>query len=405
MSMFFAQPTKAQFAEYASLAQRPKLNATRWRTGPSNGTLSTAGQVSFGQQLELRTGAGTDWCDFEFVFANYGISNNDNANDLTIKLSLTYASNNVPIYWVGGGRSKTLVPGETARTASLPMILPGDTTFWLRMWVTCPAGGVWPRGVLNNAAAAHFETPGSDKTDTGSYAGGTLAVAALQPLTVLARPTLRRSATTGSLTASLGMLGDSIASGVGETTAPTNATGFMMRAAEDLGLPWAHTGRSGFSLVNLDTGLDQRRWFQAFEGCSHVLSNLGTNDINAHRDLPTMQAAYALINARIENMGARLIPMTLMPRTTDPNDGPFATDTAADIAAHAAFNTWIRTDPYGRGYIDIAAATADPANLVRWRTDLGTPTVDGIHPASVLHVAAANAVAAALPAILARAER
>ena len=59
-----------------------------------------------------------------------------------------------------------------------------------------------------------------------------------------------------------------------------------------------------------------------------------------------------------------------------------------------AYNSFVRGNWRAvgcSGLIDIDAVTADQVNIGKWRTDLGQASVDGVHPAVVLHQAAINA--------------
>lgn len=384
-------PSLAAFRRVERISKKPKLGAARWGVGVANLLQSDGTQVSFAQRLELRTGAGSGWTDFEFIFANYGIDNDDAPNDITIKLAFEFAQI-APIWWQAGGRSKTLVPGETARTQPVSIYIPEDRSFWLRYWVTVPAAGKWPRAVTQLLSATQSMSPGTDITDAGTFDGVATVNAALTPISVLARPV--------SAMVSIGLLGDSIMTGSGETTSEKYARGFGMRACEALKLPWTHTAQGGYSLSSLNSFGERRRWFQAHEGTTHMLCNFGTNDINGARTLEQIQTDYAGINEHVTSIGAKLIPCTLMPRTNAANNAAFASDTAGMISTKAAYDAWIRTNPFGNGYVDLLSVTQASGNPLRWRSDLGTPTVDGIHPASVVHIAAAAEVAAAFPALL-----
>ena len=60
----------------------------------------------------------------------------------------------------------------------------------------------------------------------------------------------------------------------------------------------------------------------------------------------------------------------------------------------AAYNAYSRNNWRSLGcssLVDIDAITADQVNIGRWRTDLGQASLDGVHPAAILHQAAINA--------------
>ena len=74
--------------------------------------------------------------------------------------------------------------------------------------------------------------------------------------------------------------------------------------------------------------------------------------------------------------------------------GTFTASGAPLEVQRTTYNSYLRSSANQlgcTGLVDIDAVVGDPANVGRWRTDLGQASVDGVHPSAVLHQAAVTA--------------
>jgi hypothetical protein len=385
----------------AEQALRPYLECSVLRSSAFDGALSDGTQTSFGQRLILQLGTQCGWLGIRFLFANWNQgTQNDGANDLTIKLGLEFPSGTFrPIFWESGGRTKTLAPGERAWTSPIELEMVGGAAPRLLYYVTVPTGGKWPTIPVKNAAAQYFESPATDKTDGQSaFAGASTVNVALPPISIQARPSTRYTAA-GQPVVAVVYNGDSIFAGQGDTDSGQGYMGYAARGLFAAGIPSTRRAQGGMLASEWGTEARRLKWFTGIGGCTHMLCDLGTNDITAAVSLSTLQASHQTIAAAATFRGIKYVPCTLLPRTDAANTTARSGDTAALIQLRADFNAWIRTNPFGNGYFDADAVARDAGNPNLWRTDLGTPTADGLHPATVVHTALGTALAAAAPTL------
>jgi hypothetical protein len=204
--------------------------------------------------------------------------------------------------------------------------------------------------------------------------------------------------------AGLQFVGDSNMSGRGD--APVNGgnayLGWNARGAVAAGIGWTRTSLSGQTWSDFLTPERQVRRMYASEGATHVLCNYSTNDITGGATLSDLQSRATTVAAMVHECGLKFVLCTIFPRTDAANSGGFyGSDTATQVQLVRDYNAWVRTRPFGDTIFDLSKYAVDPAAIDRWRSDLGTPTTDGLHPAPVIHAACASGFAADLPTILA----
>lgn len=359
-----------------------------------------------------------DWADLVFRWGNFGVNQDDGPNDITIRAALQLPDGTRhPIWWPNGQRDVLLTPGAVVDSLPLPVFIPAGTSGCrLRYYLTTPAGGKWSCAFAYSAAtagrdgAAWYETPGTDKTLVGTVTNFAFdRILPLPPLAIIGKPSTRMSLVAGQTTkpvVGVGIIGDSIAAASGDTNnLTTGYIGYPMRAiAASYG--WAQMAYNGRTLNEFAQSANTRRRFHGLVGVTHVICDLGINDIwPGAYSLATIQANYAALNAQLVARGIKLIPCTVTPITDAANSGGlFSSSPAGQKQVVQDFNNWLlTTNPFGNGVVDAAAAaraSETGAGYFAWRSDLGTPTVDGIHPASAIHIAMAAVLAAALPSVL-----
>lgn len=136
---------------------------------------------------------------------------------------------------------------------------------------------------------------------------------------------------------------------------------------------------------------------------SGYLTHVSIDCMNA--DLINGQTAAQIITnllnfkALLAPSGTKLVVNTIPPLTNAANTAKNPGHPTNIWAERTTLNTYIRTNGgVGHGFIDIAAMT-EAGTTSLWRTDLGTPTVDGVHPEKVIHDALVPYVAEKAPII------
>lgn len=383
------------------------------RTGyNSRNTLANGTFNSMNIRIPFWVSPDADFTDIEFVLGNFGaglsVVNSDSApNPVTITGAAIERPGGVinPLFFPNGTRSVVIPPGGSISNLPAPVNLLKGTQFWFRAKVDEPvAGAFWQSeylfvnngGIATNTGA--LGTPVADLSLSGTIANSNVQREVFPPIMVLGTPLA------GASPRSIGIMSDSIGVGTGDADT-TRDVGWMCKGLK-LNYAYAHFGQASYSMSLQDPSGNTQALARKFtrdlmlRGSTHVISNLGTNDISPGTNRTTAQVQALMTGIAVEcaARGIKFIPCTLLPRTDGANSGGFAgTDTQVQRDRINEINAWIRTDPFGNGFFDAHSFAAMPGSPHRWRADLGTPCdAAGVHPTT----AVANAIAAGFEAAL-----
>jgi len=195
--------------------------------------------------------------------------------------------------------------------------------------------------------------------------------------------------------------GDSISSDGSNDSTFAGFFGYVQRALA-ANYAWTNVGATGQTMGAM-FGSQAATRIQRFakRGFTHMLSPTGTNDLAGAVPYSQLVTQITSGKAVCDAVGIKLIPFTLPPRTDPTNTTKNGSDNTNVWTWRQQYNTYIRSNNgVGYGYFDAAASFQDPVTTDLWRTDLGTPTTEGIHPLTVLHTQAMTDLAAALPSLL-----
>jgi hypothetical protein len=150
----------------------------------------------------------------------------DVPNSITVRAALEYPALQLFPVTFGGSRSVVIEPGATVLSDVLGVVLPKGATFWTRTFVQPAAGGKFPRAgyVTTSPGEGHnYDGAQTDLTAPGSASltglGGSQRV--YGPAAILGQVTDPGKAV-------VGVIGDSIANGLGD-----NDIGYVQRAFAD----------------------------------------------------------------------------------------------------------------------------------------------------------------------------
>lgn len=324
-----------------------------------------------------------------------GISINSNADNPSRSL-LTFE---------GGGTSVTLSPGQVIKT--VPRVLGSPLAFGEYVdlfmdlqYATAPSALPATNVVSFNYPADSNEASATTRVNkalTGGITTRSVARNVFGPTAAYAIPAAAPS------TPRVVGLGDSIVTSANDTTSGAYIA-FMQRAL-GANYPWTVLSQAGYSW-GLMTGANLAKTYACIEGggaFTHALAALGTNDF-AGGTGATAETIYALMvehKAYLDAKGIKLIVCTPWPRTNASNNAiPSGDNAAVWTRIQTLRNLIIANNGVGYGYFDLSLYARDATDVNLWRTDLGSPTSDGIHPNTVIHTAVSTALAAALPALL-----
>jgi lysophospholipase L1-like esterase len=346
--------------------------------------MSDGKSTEFNARMSMQTQLnGVSWSNLVLRYINCNAYNKANGNALTIRAAVEYPAGVFDsATWQDGSDIVTLQPGQYVDSLPIPVTIPANTRFWVRVHGVVPAAGKWPLySVMTDGNSGSGQEQGNalpDKSHGGSIANAGLGPSWLPPLSVTGEPADPAGC------AGIGILGDSISVGANDSTY-SEFHGFAQRAlGHNWG--WINLGEAGYQLSNFGYAAGRQWRWMAMPALTHVFTNLGTNDLSQKETFPTMQYNLKTINSSLWPLGIRLIPATLTPRTSASNTGPRSTDAPDVFAVRQHYNSWIRSNPLGHGFVDLAAVTEAGVTGL-WRTDLGAPSVDGIHPSTALHTA------------------
>jgi lysophospholipase L1-like esterase len=260
--------------------------------------------------------------------------------------------------------------------------------------VDVPPDGFWftSRAILQPLDGSGIEIPALGDKSLGGEIAPSYGFAGPVPVAIVAQP----QPADGPRPIGFGLWGDSVAEGQNDAARPNESRhfGWMARAAAGLGAGYTQLSKSGHAVLQELAPDVMDRKLAMLVGCTHIITNFGSNDFGAKQQ-SFAQASRNITTfvARLRERGHAITLCTILPRTDAANSGRLypGGDTPATIEHLMAFNAWLRTDPLRTGVFDATAIAAAPEDPRRWRSDLGRPTDDGVHPKPPIHEALAAA--------------
>jgi lysophospholipase L1-like esterase len=351
--------------------------------------------------------------DIRLVFSNFyrASGEQDGANAINVKAAIEIRQSTGPNVYktypvaFNGLQEVTIDPGAGMVISDpIGVAIPANTIFAVRTEATVASGEQFPVQCLIHASPI-FEgsadifsgenfvksTGPSVVYDTGFISGS--ATRNYGAYAIIGKPL--------EPMASVVIYGDSIADGSGDTTTSEIIAGEMVGMSRGMVLqsttpgiivPYVKLTKAGDSLNFSSTlyGADNSRTWTAFTWATHVICNLGNNDISGG-SLVTIQNKLIYLWDQIRRSGALAYHVTMFPRTT----GTFTSAGGQTIAADYGvgelrdqLNDWLRNTAVQNGLVD---GIIDPQDQIE---DSGNPgkwisspqmTADGTHPTATGH--------------------
>lgn len=282
----------------------------------------------------------------------------------------------IPVFF-NGRRSVTIEPGAQVTSDPVGLTVAALSYFYVRSYVGVDTlGKKWP--VSSTTITAEGE--GYSTTDFADGAVPTLFSASLfGPAIVTAVAQGRRPV--------IGIVGSSSAYGQGDTAeAPYYDLGYPARAFAAKNISYVKLTRASDTLLQFLTNHRLRMQLLAQAGVTHVLQQLGSNDISNGASAATTISRLQDVTDIITGAGIKVINTTITQKVS----GTYATLSgqvpSSDSGRRHDVNDWLRTGPTGSsGLLDAAAATAAPEDISKFRIDGGAWTVDGTHLTQIAH--------------------
>ena len=338
-------------------------------------------------------------------------------NPITVKAAVEYPDTYLFPVTFNGADSAEIAPGGIVISDPVGLEFVKGTTFYTRTWVGVNPGEYFPRGGYGTSGSGgptwhNYANPaGLDLTRTGSgVAASGYNEYTFGPAAILAHP-----GSTNGILPVVGIVGDSIAAGTGDSQ-----RGWPQRWLDGnyAHVKVAHPGEGVGTGWGANQGLSRFRRMALMDlaGVSHVIAEYIVNDLGT--TYATLLANQITYWKQVANFG-RVWATTATPQTSSTDSWATTTNqTVLDSAKETKrldYNAWLRdgapivagvavavgTNPAVRagetghplaGYLEVADLCESARNSGKWRVDLGAPTTDGTHPAAVI----AQAVAAGL---------
>lgn len=278
-----------------------------------------------------------------FVYANCYNRDALPVDNITVRAGAEVGSTIVPVFF-GGKRDVTIEPGGFAISDPIALDIPAGASLYSRTLVTVASVGMkWPAqgtgfgssGQANTVAAwgEGSETgagTSTDKTTSGTFTA-TDTLATYVPVSVLGMGS--------SPLPFIGIDGDSIASGLGDTSAPVAAGRGFIRRALGGSIPHVSIAASGQFITDSTAYRDQ-----LVLGCTDIICETLTNDIVGGA---TAAACYTALIARWRKharRGARAWQTTITPKSASTDSWATTGNQTTDASntVRTAVNDWIR---------------------------------------------------------------
>jgi hypothetical protein len=335
-------------------------------------------------------------------------------NAIIVRAAIDNGSVKQPV-WFNGSRDVTINPGAIVVSDPVAANLVAGQLFYTRTYVTSTGGTVVPfqgspEGLTVTAwgegCDAQTGVGKADLTTSGSVTAG--AVSHYSPIAVIWDD--------GGLSPLVGLRGDSVLSGIGDTGNVNAGRGFGRRALNNT-IPFVSIATGGEHFVS-ESSISRR---PLLYGCTDVLGNMGINDFTLGTPLATIQAAALADWTYYSATGARVWHCTVTPHTTSSDSWATLVNQTVGTgeANRTAFNDWLRGGApivagvavaVGTGGAILAGATGHPlsgyfetADTVESARNSGLWQVGsvyltdaaGLHPSTTGHAAMAAAITVA----------
>jgi len=315
-----------------------------------------------------------------FVFSNFTSNSGADAGNgsaSTITASIEYPAGIFTQLLFGGSTSGTMTSGGIIFSDYISIVIPANTTFWSRQFITNSSGLVycnWQNsffGEATNGAVSGL----SDQTMGGTITNS-LSSACSPPLAVLGT----------TVNPSVIIVGDSIGRGDGGNGEDTSNTvtghnGKSGLITPSLGsIPFLNLSWPSVTAQNWVTNAPSRK--QLISQGSHLISELGVNDLSNSRTsaqiITDLQAIWAFALG-----GQKIYQTTITPHSSSTDAwATIGNQTALNQATRATLNQAIRAVIFGaKGFYNTASILETAQDSDIWIASPAPPyTTDGLHP-------------------------
>lgn len=404
---------KKKYNTLAAFAtERAPIPVVDFRARPGYNGSSAGSATETGGNYRYRHTAIVTATGIRLAFGNYNCVSGvetDGANDITVRASLENTATKFAPVFFNGKRDVVISPGATVWSDPIGFEIIRGQIFYSRTYVTV-ASGTWPKTIALDSTRNEGFVSGTSTTDlTGGGAITTSNLPGYGPMAIWGLPTVPHKTV-------VGILGDSIAAGYGET-APNVDRGYIERGLNNQ-IAFQCVAIPSARIDHWRDGSLHIHWRRSplLDRATDIICELGVNDLATA--FATWQSWLIEVWRLATNRGAKVRQTTITPSSTS-TDG-FATvanqTPGANEANRLSANAWLRdgapmlngaaaavgssaagTVRAGQaghplvGVIEVADLAESARNSGKWKAGY---TTDGIHPNSTAAAALAPAIAA-----------
>lgn len=354
----------------------------------------------------------------QLLFSNQGPNNAGGPAAITLGCSIELlgdqSGTKYPITF-GGRLLTTLDPNGFIWSDPINVDVPKGGAIWPRTYVTVPATQL---GLAYTFVGSSGYFEGGDWAGSNPVDNRNSGTITLQNNRTLWGPVAARGFSPGLHLPVLGLFGDSIITGTGDSFVSNIANpfwrgGWAMRGINGR-VPVLQSTRGGET-----TSLGSIRPYVRghFTMCDHVISATGVNDLTGGNTLATLQTNLVILWRSLGAMGPQVWQPTLTPRSTSTDSWATLANQTTDSGnpKRILLNAWLRDgsplDPVTltalgvgsiaairagnalhplAGYLEVADYVESARDSGLWQVNY---TADGIHPTMNAHIAASAALA------------
>jgi hypothetical protein len=316
--------------------------------------------------------------DITLGFPGFFLGNpeTDNPFAYTVTAYVEYPAGTFTRAFCAAGNTLTVPAGrQIAWFDPVPLHIPANTAFWVKWFMSWTGSSVnFPLGLCIAGVAGEWCETGVGLSD---QAGTTSVRSHSYPAPTqnngLGFPVLVRGRTAG-WQPTLGILGDSISQGVGDSVPDPVYGGSSFERAFRNVVGIINAARQSEEFTHYTSRRDGRD-SALREAVTHLMINHGRNDISNGASAATVQARIQAAMAPWLARDVRVYGITVTPISSSTDTWATAANqtVSASEAVRQTYNTWLRANWRAIGMAGIfdAARAVDPTDSGKWGVDSG----------------------------------
>jgi hypothetical protein len=285
--------------------------------------------------------------DIRLVYGNYATNSASQAgpgNAITITSGFEYNGVTWPVTFNNGNTSAVIQNNGYVISDTIPIDLPAGATAYIRSCPTVTTGQKWNKGSIGTTLGSYSAANSDLTTGTGALAN---AAAGQSYEAKMYSPVAIFGSTKDVSSASVCVVGDSIAAGTGDNTPTRNvlARGMFPRGI-GFNSVWMQQGVPSSTAATRVTQLAFPIMTILYSNNDYAVCNIGTNDLAAGKTAVQLQSLWIALWGFFKNRGIPIWQTTILPKTTSTDNWATTTNqtftSVGENSNRIACNDWLR---------------------------------------------------------------